>query len=111
MQTPNEEEQVKGTFQAHHGIYYVFGFIELLFLIRIGLKLIGANPVSGFVNFIYSLTIVLIAPFNQLFQNASAPIFDTTSVLEPLILVGMFVYAVAGWGIAQLLKVPIAENG
>ena len=40
---------------VNYVIYFFFGVIEVLLLFRFIFKLTGANPISGFVSFIYSL--------------------------------------------------------
>jgi len=91
------EERRKDLFQAWHVVYYIFGFIEILLLFRFVFKLLGANPASGFVAFIYTVTGMLVAPFARIF-----PIILT---LEPATLVAMVVYWVLAWGIARLVEI------
>src|SRR4029077_12133475 len=47
-------------------IYLVFGIIDGLLLIRLVLKLLGANAHAGFASFTYGLTDFLLAPFHGL---------------------------------------------
>src|SRR5437868_4449266 len=47
-------------------IYLVFGVIDGLLLIRMMLKLLGANPHAGFSNWLYNVTDVFLAPFRNL---------------------------------------------
>lgn len=86
-------------------IYFIFGVIEVLLLFRLVLKLMGANPISGFVRFIYGLSQIFVAPFVGIFHQATAPGIETTSILEPATLVAMVVYAVLAWGITQLVVI------
>lgn len=86
-------------------IYYVFGIIEVLLLFRLVFKLTGANPGSGFVNFIYSLTQLFITPFLGIFRSATTPGNVVTAVLEPSVLVALAVYAILAWGITQLVSI------
>ena len=51
-------------------ICYILGILETLFAFRLIFKLLGANPLSGFVSFIYSLTGVFLNPFNEIFRSA-----------------------------------------
>src|SRR4051794_32486177 len=41
-------------------IYWIFGLIEGLILIRFVLKALGANPSAGFAEFVYAITTPLI---------------------------------------------------
>ena len=98
------EQTADTTSTASNAVWYVVGFIEVLLALRFVLKLLGANPESGFVNFIYAITGVLTAPFDTIFGVTSATAGDIQSVFEPSILVAMLVYALIAWGIVKLLN-------
>lgn len=86
-------------------VYFIFGAIETLLAFRLILKLTGANPISGFVNFVYSLSQLLILPFVGIFRQATTPGIETTAILEPAVIVAVIVYAVIAWGIIQLIEI------
>lgn len=86
-------------------VWYLVGFIEILLAFRFVLKLLGANPTSGFVNFIYTITGVLTAPFDNIFGVTKPEAGDVESVFEPSILMAAAVYALIGWGIVKLIDV------
>jgi hypothetical protein len=90
---------------AQNAVWYVLSLIEILLAFRFVLKLLGANPESGFVNFIYSITGVLTAPFDSIFGVTSAESGTIESVFEPSILVAAAVYAVVAWGIVKLITI------
>ena len=90
---------------ATNVVWYIVGFVEILLAFRFVLKLFGANPASGFVDFIYTVTGVLTAPFDNIFGVTKAAAGQVHSVFEPSILVAGVVYALAGWGIVKLLSV------
>lgn len=91
---------------ATNVVWYIVGFIEVLLGFRFVLKLFGANPGSGFVDFIYSITDVLTAPFDNIFGVTKPGAGDVVnSVFEPSILVAALVYLLIGWGIIKLLDV------
>lgn len=96
---------------ATNGIWYLVGFIEIALLFRFVLKLLGANPTNGFVDFVYAVTGVLTAPFDSIFGVAKPEAGDVNAVFEPSILVAGAVYALIGWGIVKLLHLnrPTAE--
>ena len=48
-------------------VWFVFGAIEVLIAIRFVLKLLGANVAAGFVQFVYGLSGVFMAPFSTIF--------------------------------------------
>lgn len=86
-------------------IWYILGFIEVLLGLRFVLKLFGANPASGFVDFIYGVSGVLSAPFDNIFGVTSTEAGETQSVFEPSILVAAAVYALVAWGIVKLITI------
>lgn len=90
-------------------VWYIVGFIEILLGFRFVLKLLGANPLSGFVDFIYTFSGILTAPFDNIFNVTSTTAGDVQSVFEPSILVAMAVYALIGWGIVKLINVNKAD--
>jgi hypothetical protein len=88
---------------AVNAVWYVFGFIAILLALRFVLKLLGANPENGFVSFIYAISGILSAPFDNIFGVTSAQAGQTQSVFEPSILVAIAIYALIAWGVAKLL--------
>ncbi|HET7099384.1 MAG TPA: YggT family protein [Patescibacteria group bacterium] len=90
---------------ANYIIYYIFGVVEILLVFRLILKLTGANPGSGFVSFIYSLTQLFVLPFSGIFRGATTQGNVVTAILEPSTLVALVVYAVLAWGITQLVEI------
>lgn len=93
------------TTTAGNVVWYIVGLISVLLAFRFVLKLLGANPNSGFVDFIYAITNVLTAPFDNIFGVTRATTNEVNSVFEPSILVAAAVYALIGWGIVKLLNV------
>ena len=94
-----------GKTTAANLVKYAVGLVVVLLAFRLVLKLFGANPSSGFVDFLYGLTGVLIAPFNLIFSVATPATGDVVgSGFEPSILVAAVIYALIGWGIVKLLN-------
>jgi hypothetical protein len=100
----NTEVASDGRTTASNIIWYLVGLIEILLAFRFALKLFGANPESGFVDFIYSVTGVLTAPFDSIFGVTKPEAGDIQSVFEPSILVAAAVYLLIGWGIVKLIN-------
>jgi hypothetical protein len=90
---------------ARNVIWFIVGVIEVLLLLRFILKLTGANPASGFVDFVYSLSGVLSAPFDSIFGVTAASAGSIQSVFEPSILVAAVIYALIGWGLVKLVTI------
>jgi len=81
-------------------VWFVFGLIEVLIGIRFVLKLFGANAEAGFVQMIYGVSGVLMAPFASIFgtQRVAGATFEWSA------LVAIAVYALLAWGIVQLIR-------
>lgn len=97
------ETSADGRTVAVNAVWFIFGVITILLALRFILKLAGANPNNGFVDFVYSVSGVLSAPFDTIFGVTSATAGRVHSVFEPSILVAIAVYALIAWGIARLL--------
>jgi len=99
--TTQRTYQTKKTiFRAYQVIWYIVGVIEVLLAFRFVLKLIAANPYSGFVSFIYSLSALFVTPFEGIVRTPSAG----GSVLEWSTLIAGIVYFVIAWGIVYLFQ-------
>lgn len=83
-------------------IWYIYGLIAIILLIRFILKITGANAANGFVNFVYSVSGIFSAPFDSIFGVAKSSSGTVSSVFEPSILVAIAVYALIAWGVAKL---------
>lgn len=90
---------------AGYLIYFIFGLLDILLAFRFVFKLFGANPSTGFVDFIYNFSSIFVAPFAGIFNTSLANGNVTTSVFEPATLVALIVYAVLAWGIVALIRV------
>jgi hypothetical protein len=109
-QVYSSEMQAEGHDTLAYLIYFFFGVVEVLLAFRFVLKIAGANPVSGFVRFIYGITQLLVWPFEGIFRRAAAPGFEVTSIFEPSTLVAIVVYAVLAWGILQLVAIMAGKT-
>ena len=87
-------------------VYLVFGIIDGLLLIRLLLKLLGANALAGFASFVYGLTDFFMAPF----RNLLPAVGSETSVLETSVLIAIIVYALIGWVLARLIAIMFFRN-
>ena len=89
-------ERRMGFFQVKRILWSILVFLEILLGFRFLLRLIAANPDSGFAVFMYGITGVFVAPFNGLIAT---PVSGGSS-LEVTTLIAMAVYALIFWGIA-----------
>lgn len=82
-------------------VWFVFGAIEIFIAIRFALILFGANAEAGFVQFIYAVSDVFMAPFHTIFATDSV----SGATFEWSALVAIAVYALIAWGIVALIGV------
>ncbi len=98
------EAAVSSKTMVANAIWFIVGLIEVVLGLRFIFKVLAANPASGFVSFLYSVSGFLSAPFDNIFGVSSAPASPVASVFEPSILVAMAVYVLIGWGIIKLIS-------
>jgi uncharacterized membrane protein len=88
-------------FQFTRIVWTILGVLEVLLALRFVLKLIGANPNSGFAVFMYGLTGLFTAPFTGLVSTWSSG----ETVLEVTTLIAMAIYALLFWGVVSLIPI------
>jgi len=94
-----EREQRIFTFKASQWIWLLFGALEALIILRIGLKVIGANPESPIVAMIYGFTSLFLIPFVGLIESPAVG----SMVLEISSLFAIAVYALAAVALERLV--------
>lgn len=95
----------KAVFRTHQIIWYILGLIEVLLGFRITLLALGANPSSGFVSLIYTLTNPLALPFQGILRTYITSTGTVTgAVFEWSSIIAGIVYALIAVGIAQLMQ-------
>jgi len=91
-------------------IWAILGLLEIMLGLRFMLKLIAANPDSGFAVFIYGITAPFLAPFALLVGTPQAG----GVILEVTTVIAMVVYALLFWGVASVIRIasnrPIART-
>jgi YggT family protein len=92
--------------KLQQAIYLVFGILEGLLGIRFVLRLLGANPDSGFGSFVYGITGPFMWPFANLFGE---PSFGG-SVIEWNALVAIIVYALLAWVLVKVAWLAAGET-
>ena len=96
-----ERERRIFTFKATQLVWLLFGILEALIALRIGLKLIGANPASPIAVFIYGFTSLFLFPFTGLMETPAAG----GMVLEISSVIAMVVYALIAWALERIIWV------
>ena len=88
-----------GVVIAQRLVWFIVGVIDALIAIRFILLLLGANQSAGFVDFIYGLTAVFVAPFVGIFGQPTygSFVFEWSSILA------IVVYSLIALGIAKLI--------
>lgn len=87
-------------------MYTLLGILEILLGLRFVLKLIAANPDSGFTVFIYGITGLFMSPFNAIIGT---PTFGDSS-FEATTLIAMAVYALFFWVLVRVLQVATSQT-
>ncbi|HEU0297158.1 MAG TPA: hypothetical protein VFR47_30740 [Anaerolineales bacterium] len=101
VQQEPEREQRIFTFKVTQLIWLFLGILEALIALRIGLKLIGANPESPIVALIYGFTALFLFPFEGMVATPSTG----NIVLELPSLFAMLIYALIGWAVERTVWV------
>lgn len=96
----------KAIFRAYQVIWYILGIIEVLLTFRVILKMLGANPGSGFTNLIYTLSYPFAQPFRGIFPT---PVVEG-SVFEWSTIIAGVVYAIVAYGLVQLFQLIKPTN-
>jgi len=94
-------ERRMGMFRSTRIIYSVLALLEILLGLRFILKLIAANPDSGFAWFIYGITGLFVKPFTDLVSNWSTG----EMIIEVTTLIAMAVYALVFWGLVRVIRI------
>jgi len=90
--------------RAQRVIYYIFGVIEAIILIRFVLRLISANTSNIFTQGVYGVSWVFVFPFNGVVGNAN---LGGGSVIEFFSLIAILVYALASVALTRLLELLV----
>ena len=87
MDSSHTSSSTKPLYRGTQIVWYIIGLLEVLLVFRFFLKLLAANQGAGFTDFIYSVTHIFIAPFNNVFSVTSVAnnIFEWTTLLAMLV--------------------------
>jgi hypothetical protein len=91
-------------------IYFILGILEMLLAFRFVFKLLGANPASPFVDFIYATSSIFIAPFYNIFPKTTVRTNEIVSVFEPETLIALIMYALLAEGAVRLLVLIVKPS-
>ena len=79
----------------------ILGLLEILLGLRFVLKLIAANPNSGFAVFVYGITQPFLAPFTALVGTPRSG----GMILEVTTLIAIAVYALLSWIVVRAFRI------
>jgi YggT family protein len=88
-------------YQVTRIIWTVLSLLEILLGLRFMLKLIAANPNSGFAVFMYGITGLFVAPFTGLVGTPASG----GAILEVTTLIAMAVYALFFWVVVRVIPI------
>jgi len=95
---PGREQRIF-SFKTSQLIWLFLGVLEAFIALRIGLKLIGANPDSPIVALIYGFTTLFLFPFEGMTATPSAG----GMVLELSSFFAMGIYALLAWAAERIV--------
>jgi len=81
-------------------VWFVFGVIAVLIAVRFALLLLGANAETGFVQMVYAVSGIFMAPFVAVFKTQPV---STGAVFEWSALAAIAIYALVAWGLVALI--------
>jgi len=87
-------------------VYYLFGIVEVILVVRVLLHLVAANSANGFANIIDTISYPFVALFATLVQN---PILGANSVLEITTIIAMVAWAIVAWMVARLIWLVLSR--
>lgn len=100
VETDREVERARGMARVSQVIDYIFYVIYALLAIRLLLALLAARPTAGFMQFIFTVTDPLYAPFRGIVASPA----EGGHILALPIVIAIIVYALLHAGINGLLR-------
>jgi hypothetical protein len=107
-----EHTQKTQMFYLYKILWFFLGALEILLAFRFVLKFTGANPESGFADFVYGFSGFFVGPFVSLFQPTVGEGVETTAYFEWSTIIAAIVYGIIVWGIIKLINLarPVKEG-
>ena len=96
--------RASGVTRIKQVIYFIFGAINVLLVLRFVFLLLGASETSSFIQFIYSVSQPFVAPFLGIFGEPSLG----NSVVEWASLVAIAIYTLVSYGLARIVELIYA---
>jgi YggT family protein len=87
-------------------IYLVFGIIDGLLLIRLVLKVLGANAHAGFASWTYGVTDFFLVPFHGLLPTY----VSGKTVFELSLIIAILIYSLVALALARLAAITLSRS-
>jgi len=87
-------------------VYYLFGIVEVVLVIRVLLHLVADNSGNAFANIIDTISYPFVMLFTTLIKN---PILGANSVLEITTIIAMVVWAIIAWLVARFIWLVLSR--
>jgi uncharacterized protein YggT (Ycf19 family) len=92
--------------RAYETVYLIFAIIVGAILIRLLLKLLGANTAVAFTHFMYNVTDPLLAPFRGILPT----FVSGRTVFESSALIAILIYGLVGIALARLIAIMFMRD-
>jgi uncharacterized protein YggT (Ycf19 family) len=92
--------------RAYEVIYLVFAVIVGAIIIRVVLKVLGANTAVAFTHFMYGVTDPLLAPFRGILPD----FVSGRTIFESAALIAILIYGLIGLALARLLAIMFMRD-
>lgn len=92
--------------RAYETIYVVFAIIVGAVLVRVLLKLLGANAAVAFTQFMYGVTDPMLAPFRNILPTYASG----RTVFESSALIAILIYGLVGIALAKLVAIMFMRD-
>jgi len=93
-----------GSHLAQRLVGVFFGIIELILVLRMVLKLLGANSANVLIQGLYDVTQPLVGIFTSIFEQKNVNITETVGTFEPETLIAIVVVALIAMIVQKLIK-------
>jgi uncharacterized protein YggT (Ycf19 family) len=92
--------------RAYEVIYLVFAVIVGAIIIRVVLKVLGANTAVAFTHFMYGVTDPLLAPFHGILPD----FVSGRTIFESAAMIAILIYGLIGLALARLLAIMFMRD-
>jgi YGGT family len=88
-------------------VYLIFGIVDVVLLMRLALKLLGADSHAPFASFLYGVSDFLMLPFRGILPITAV---SSKSVFELSVVIAIVVYALIAYGLGRLATISLSRS-